>query len=79
MVSFIDGHRGVYGIEPICEVLPIAPSTYYEHKRREVHPERRSARQVVGEVPQRFEQRLSSVRENKVRIFLPRWAAPMLL
>jgi putative transposase len=29
MVDFIDKHSDVYGVEPICEVLPIAPSTYY--------------------------------------------------
>ena len=29
MVAFIDKYRSVYGVEPICEVLPIAPSTYY--------------------------------------------------
>jgi len=29
MVTFIDQHREVYGVEPICAVLPIAPSTYY--------------------------------------------------
>ena len=40
MVSFIDAHRGVYGIEPICKQLPIAPSTYYESKARERDPER---------------------------------------
>jgi transposase InsO family protein len=34
MVSFIDDHRGEYGVEPICEVLPIAPSTYYAHRAR---------------------------------------------
>ena len=28
-----------YGVEPICAELPIAPSTYYEHKRREREPE----------------------------------------
>jgi hypothetical protein len=28
MVAFIDDHRSEYGVEPICEVLPIAPSTY---------------------------------------------------
>jgi putative transposase len=44
MVSFIDAHRGDYGVEPICEVLPIAPSTYYERKAQERDPERRSAR-----------------------------------
>ena len=29
MTSFIDAHRGEYGVEPICRELPIAPSTYY--------------------------------------------------
>ncbi len=29
MIAFIDDHRGVYGVEPICRVLPIAPSTYH--------------------------------------------------
>jgi putative transposase len=40
MVSFIDQHRAEYGVEPICEQLPIAPSTYYEYKAREAEPER---------------------------------------
>jgi transposase InsO family protein len=40
MVSFIDEHRDEYGVEPICTQLPIAPSTYYEHKARETDPER---------------------------------------
>jgi putative transposase len=44
MVSFIDGHRAEYGVEPICDVLPIAPSTYYEHKAQGKDPERRSPR-----------------------------------
>jgi transposase InsO family protein len=35
MVAFIDDHREVYGVEPICRVLPIAPSTYHAHKARE--------------------------------------------
>ena len=35
MVSFIDTHREAYGVEPICQELPIAPSTYYESKARE--------------------------------------------
>jgi len=29
MVSFIEEHREVFGVEPICRVLPIAPATYY--------------------------------------------------
>ena len=44
MVRFIDEHRSQYGVEPICRVLPIAPSTYYEMKARERDPERRPAK-----------------------------------
>jgi putative transposase len=44
MVTFIDQHRDEYGVEPICTVLPIAPSTYYERARQRVEPERRSKR-----------------------------------
>ena len=44
MVSFIDDHREEYGVEPICSVLPIAPSTYYVRKAREADPELRPAR-----------------------------------
>ena len=29
MIAFIDEYRAVYGVEPICRVLPIAPSTYH--------------------------------------------------
>ena len=35
MTRFIDDHRREYGVESICRVLPIAPSTYYEQKARE--------------------------------------------
>ena len=44
MVSFIDEHRHDHGVEPICEALPIAPSTYYLRKVATRDPERRSAR-----------------------------------
>ena len=40
MVRFIDDHREMYGVEPICNVLPIAPSTYHERKARELDPGR---------------------------------------
>ena len=32
MTRFIDEHRGVYGVEPICRQLPIAPSTYHQQR-----------------------------------------------
>ena len=38
MKAFIDEHRAVYGVEPICKVLPIAPSTYYAHAARTADP-----------------------------------------
>ena len=44
MVSFIDDHRETYGVEPICAVLPIAPSIYYEQKARQADPSRLPAR-----------------------------------
>ena len=44
MVAFIDKYRHVYGVEPICSVLPIAPSTYYRYKDHEQHPDKRSHR-----------------------------------
>jgi len=44
MVNFVEEHRGEYGVEPICAMLPIAPSTYYEHAGRRKEPERRPAR-----------------------------------
>src|SRR5215213_5095632 len=33
MIAYIDQHKGRYGVEPICRVLPIAPSTYYQHTK----------------------------------------------
>src|SRR4051794_5518623 len=43
MVAFTDDHRTVYGVEPICRVLAIAPSTYFRRKAEERNPTRRSA------------------------------------
>jgi hypothetical protein len=43
-VSFIDENRAEYGVEPICSLLPIAPSTFYDHQAKQVDPERRSER-----------------------------------
>jgi putative transposase len=45
MKAFIDEHRETYGVEPICRVLPIAPSTYHEHAARKADPDRRPARE----------------------------------
>src|SRR4051794_41787504 len=44
MIAFIDEHRAVDGVEPICRVLPIAPSTYHAHAARRADPKRLPAR-----------------------------------
>lgn len=44
MISFIDEHRSVFGVEPICRLLPIAPSTYYEVVAKRTDVDRLSAR-----------------------------------
>ncbi len=38
MKAFIDANKGTYGVEPICKVLPIAPSTYCVHAARQRDP-----------------------------------------
>jgi putative transposase len=46
MTPFIDDHLDDYGVEPICQLLPIAPSTYYEQKAREADPSKLPERAV---------------------------------
>ena len=59
MAPFIDEHREQHGVEPICEMLPMAPSVYYEPNVRE-RPERRPTRAkrdegvpLAGDLPPR--------------------------
>ena len=44
MIAFIDEHRARHGVEPICRVLPIAPSTYHAHAARRADPGKLPAR-----------------------------------
>jgi transposase InsO family protein len=50
MIAFIDDHRKTFGVEPICQVLPIAPSTYFRRKAEQRDPTTRSARARRDEV-----------------------------
>ncbi|WIJ24050.1 IS3 family transposase [Devosia sp. RR2S18] len=50
MIAFIDEHRDAYGVEPICRVLPIAPSSYHERVAQRCDPCRRSSRSKRDEV-----------------------------
>jgi putative transposase len=47
IVGFIDEHRSEFGVEPICRVLQVAPSTYYAAKRRIIEPSARALRDAV--------------------------------
>jgi putative transposase len=58
MVRFIDDHRDTHGIESICAVVPIAPSTYFRHKARHTDPTRRSARMQRDDALRRAIQRI---------------------
>ena len=44
MIAFITNHRAAHGVEPICRVLPIAPSTYHAHAAKRADPGKLSAR-----------------------------------
>ena len=44
MIAFIDDHREAHGVEPICKVLPIAPSTYHADAAKRRDPAKLSAR-----------------------------------
>jgi transposase InsO family protein len=60
MIAFIDAHRETYGVEPICKVLPIAPSTYHAHAARRADPGKQPARMkrdavLRGEIRQVWE------------------------
>ncbi len=50
MIAFIHDHRGVYWVEPICKVVPIAPSTFHIHHAQHRNPPRRSCRAQRDEV-----------------------------
>lgn len=49
MTAFIDENRDTYGVEPICRLLEIAPSTYYDHLAKRADPDLRSNRSLRDE------------------------------
>jgi transposase InsO family protein len=69
MVTFIDQHRAAYGVEPICRVLPIAPSTYFRCKVHQRDPSQRSARAQRDEVLRAIIRRIW---EENHRVYGPR-------
>jgi len=77
MIAFIDDHRDAHGVEPICKVLPIAPSTYFDHLAKRADPEKRSARAcrdmaLRPKIDRVFEQNLRVYGARKVWLQLKR-------
>jgi transposase InsO family protein len=66
MVSYIDDYRDRFGVEPICRVLPIASSTYYELKARQRDPERRPPRAIRDE---RLKPEIRRVWDDNYRVY----------
>ena len=66
MVSFIDENRNDHGVEPICQQLPMAPSTYYNHKARAANPERLPKRVKRD---WRLETEIRRVYEDNLRVY----------
>jgi putative transposase len=71
MIAFIDAHRAEYGVESICAQLPIAPSTYYEHKGRAIDPTRapprvRRDRELQPEIQRVWDQNFQVYGARKV-------------
>ena len=71
MIAFIDDHREVYGVEPICRVLPIAPSTYHTHAARRADPAKAPARvqrdaELCEKIQQIFEENFGVYGARKI-------------
>ena len=82
MIASIDDHKDRYGVEPICAVLPIAPSTDYECKAREADPERLPPRKrrdqaLSGEVRRVWEENFQVYGARKVWRQLNREGIPV--
>ena len=66
MNAFVDAHRAVHGVEPIGDVLPITPSTYYLHAARRTDPGRRSARALLDE---RLREQIQRVWNDRFQVY----------
>jgi putative transposase len=50
MIAYIDQHKHRYGVEPICQLLAIAPSTYHAAQRRPASARAVRDRQLKAEI-----------------------------
>ena len=66
MVDFIDEHREAYGVESICNELPIAPPTYYRAVDLNAHPEKQLKRAKSDES---LSERILDFWESNCRVY----------
>lgn len=66
MVNYIDLNKEKHGVESICRVLPIAPSTYYDHKDKQRNPDKRCCRAQRDE---RLKEDIHRVWEDNFRVY----------
>ena len=66
MIAYVDAHRERFGVEPICEVLEIAPSTYYSAKSRPPCRRRLRDQQLKADIRRVFEANYSVYGARKV-------------
>ncbi len=50
MIAYIDANKDRFGVEPICQLLPIAPSSYYQARRRPPSTRRRRDQELKVEI-----------------------------
>jgi transposase InsO family protein len=71
MIAFIDDHRDVHGVEPICRLLQVAPSTYYAYVAQRDDPTKASAMsrrdaELSAEIKRVFEANLEVYGARKI-------------
>ena len=68
MTAFIEQHRERFGVEPICEALQFAPSTYYAALKRRSNPSAREIRdrELIAEIHRVFEENRKVYGANKL-------------
>ncbi len=66
MITYIDGHRDRFGVEPICVQLPIAPSTYYAAKTNRGSERQRRDIDLEGEIRRVFDDNFGVYGARKV-------------
>ncbi|WP_249044953.1 IS3 family transposase, partial [Pseudonocardia autotrophica] len=72
MCAFIDAHRDEHGVEPICRILQIAPSSYYAHRTRKPSARQQRDEELTQEITQVHEENYGVYGARKVHAELRR-------